>query len=162
MNPYQNLYLSNLQKTHPHIIAGAIQRFIINLDAKHCSSDALTEMKHEFPNIHPQLNGEYYQYLYCNSLEGQECKFLNSIQKINMATGKIQIWKKDQYYPGEPVFVASNNPASEDDGVLLSIIYNNANQCSLLAIIDAKTMQEIAEVHLNFYLPLGLHGNFYQ
>jgi carotenoid cleavage dioxygenase-like enzyme len=87
--------------------------------------------------------------------------------------GKIPEWlsgnfisngptQKDSYYPGEAIFVARDNATAEDDGVLLSIVYNANTGCSLLAIIDAITMQEIAEVYLPFHLPFGLHGNFYQ
>lgn len=162
INPYLNLYLSNLKKDHPHLVAGALKRFVIDTHLKSCSETTLTENKHEFPSIYPILNGKKYHFLYCNSLEGSNQKFLNSIQKIHVQTGHIQIWKKEHYYPGEAIFVASNNAKSEDDGLLLSIVYNASTQSSLLAIIDAINMQEVAEIYLPFHLPFGLHGNFYQ
>lgn len=162
INPYVNLYLSNLQKDHPDLVAGAIKRYVVNPYLKRCQETTLTESKHEFPSISTTVNGKNYNFLYCNSLDGLELKFLNSIQKINMETGHIQIWKKDHYYPGEATFVANNNAKSEDDGILLSIVYDAATQYSLLVIIDAITMQEMAEVSLPFYLPFGLHGSFYR
>jgi len=162
MNPYTNLYLSNLRKDHPHLAAGALKRYIIDRQLKHCKEITLTENKHEFPTFYSRLNGKHYNFLYCNSMEGNEVKFLNSIQKINVQSGHIQLWKKDHYYPGEAIFVARDNATSEDDGVLLSIVYHAGMQCSLLAIIDAITMQDIAEVFLPFHLPFGLHGHFYK
>jgi beta,beta-carotene 9',10'-dioxygenase len=162
INPYLNLYLSNLQKDQPSLAAGALKRYVIHPHLKHCNETTLTPSKHEFPSIHHILNGKNYNFLYCNSLEGQDIKFLNSIQKIHVQTGTVQIWKKEHYYPGEAIFVARNNAKSEDDGVLLSIVYDAAIQCSLLVIIDAVTMQEVAEISLPFYLPFGLHGNFYR
>ena len=85
-------------------------------------------------------------------MEGQDL-FSNAIQKLNVNTGEVKIWRKSGYYTLEPVFI---------DGVVLFIAYNIATQTSSLLILDAQTMEQMAEVFLPFHLPFGLHSQFYR
>ncbi len=87
--------------------------------------------------------------------------FFDAIQKLNMRTGDMCVWKKTDYYPGEAVFVPKTAGSMEDEGVLLSIAFNAGTQQSSLLIIDAQCMELVAEVLLPLRLPFGLHGNFY-
>ncbi|MCH9757247.1 MAG: carotenoid oxygenase family protein [Gammaproteobacteria bacterium] len=48
----------------------------------------------------------------------------------------------------------------EDHGVLLCIAYDTIRHCSSLIVIDARYMQQVAEIFLPFHLPMGLHGHF--
>ena len=48
----------------------------------------------------------------------------------------------------------------EDDGYLLSLIYNSKANKTNLAIVDAQSMEFICSVDLNQQLGYGLHGSF--
>jgi carotenoid cleavage dioxygenase-like enzyme len=93
-------------------------------------------------------------------MEGQDL-FSNAIQKLNAKTGDIKIWRKTGHYTTEPIFVAKKESKQEDDGVLLFTTYNIATQTSSLFILNAQTMDQMAEVFLPFHLPFGLHSHFY-
>lgn len=161
-NPYDELYLSNLLREPPLFCSPALRRYTVNLKQKECKFSTLGDGAVEFPRInYLQANGYNYQFAYTTLMINKEPYFFNALQKINVNTGKTQYWYKDNYYVGEAIFVKKPNDTMEDDGVLLFIAFNSISQCSALIILEAKTMQQMAEVALPFHLPFGLHGNFY-
>ncbi|MCH9757475.1 MAG: carotenoid oxygenase family protein [Gammaproteobacteria bacterium] len=162
-NPYDNLYLSNLRSSHPTLSTGKIKRYTINLHSKNCKQIIISNSAHEFPRInYMRCNGKHYQFVYTTLLSHSEDLFFNQVQKLNVQTGSTQCWGKPNYYLGEAVFVAKNHHQQEDEGVLLFIAFNAITQLSSLIIIDALSMQCLAEVYLPLHLPFGLHGHFYK
>ena len=162
-NPYDRLYLSNLRSNKPELPIGEIRRYVIDIDEKSCNKKVLSTPAHEFPRInYKSSNGNNYQFVYTTLVANPEDQFFNAIQKLNIQTGSIQRWNKENYYLGEAVFVARIDSQLEDDGVLLSIAFNVSTQLSSLVVIDALSMQLLAEVCLPLHLPFGLHGNFYK
>ena len=63
---------------------------------------------------------------------------------------------------GEPVFVPAAGATAEDDGYLLSFVYDPADNRSELIIVDANNManEPIARVHLPTRVPAGFHGSW--
>lgn len=160
-NPYHEFYLENLRSDDPKLLRAKMSRFIIDLQKKRCKKEILTDNFVEFPRIdYKTKNGAEYQYVYTILMEGHDL-FSNAIQKLDVKTGKTTIWRKQSYYPAEPVFVAKKGSQQEDDGVLLLMAYNIATQTSSLFILNAQTMEQMTEIFLPFHLPFGLHSNFY-
>ncbi|MDA0339725.1 MAG: carotenoid oxygenase family protein, partial [Proteobacteria bacterium] len=62
---------------------------------------------------------------------------------------------------GEPVFAPSANPKSEDDGYLMTYVYDANTDCSQLVIMDAASMdnEPVATVDLP-RVPSGFHGSW--
>lgn len=62
----------------------------------------------------------------------------------------------------EASFVPAANAASEDDGYLLSYIYDAQEDASHLAILDAANLSDepIAKIHLPARVPAGFHGSW--
>lgn len=89
------------------------------------------------------------------------------------AADPIKIFKMpDGWYAQEPRFVARHNGISEDDGWLLSYVFDesqldSAGECILgatseLWIIDAQDMKSmVGRVYLPQRVPYGLHGNWF-
>ena len=85
----------------------------------------------------------------------------------------IQIFKMPEgWYAQESRFVPRSNSAREDDGWILSYVFDESQlgddgECkgdvkSELWIIDAKDMTEVvARIHLPQRVPYGLHGNWF-
>jgi carotenoid cleavage dioxygenase len=63
--------------------------------------------------------------------------------------------------PGEPVFVAAEGGVDEDDGYLMTFVYDSDRDASRFVVLDAKTMdpEPIASVDLP-RIPFGFHGNW--
>lgn len=63
---------------------------------------------------------------------------------------------------GEAEFVARENPVSEDDGWLMSYVYDATTDSSEFVILDARDLSEapVARVILPQRVPFGFHGNW--
>jgi carotenoid cleavage dioxygenase-like enzyme len=63
--------------------------------------------------------------------------------------------------PGEPVFVPAENAKDEDDGYLMTFVYDASTNTSEFVVMDAKTMSDepIASVALP-RVPHGFHGSW--
>lgn len=160
-NPYNQFYLDNLKSDNPKLLKPNMSRFVINSQKKQCKKEILTENFVEFPRIYYKAkNGLKYEYVYSILMEGRDL-FSNAIQKLNVHSGDIKIWRKHNYYTSEPIFVAKKESSLEDEGVLLFIAYNSQTEISSLFILNAQTMEQMAEVFLPFHLSFSLHSNFY-
>ena len=63
---------------------------------------------------------------------------------------------------GEFVFVPRDAAAGEDDGVLMGFVHRPETDTSDLVLLDAATLEPVAEVHLPVRVPHGFHGNWTQ
>jgi hypothetical protein len=63
----------------------------------------------------------------------------------------------------EPIFVAKPDGAAEDDGVLISVIFDTTrgeSGLSFVLILDPKDMSEIGRIELGYKLQAHYHGKF--
>jgi carotenoid cleavage dioxygenase len=65
-------------------------------------------------------------------------------------------------HAGEGVFVPASDDASEDEGWVLSVVYDEARDASDLVVIDATdfSIPPVATVHLPQRVPFGFHGSW--
>lgn len=49
---------------------------------------------------------------------------------------------------------------AEDEGWVLTMIWNSAREASDLVILDAASMLEVAVIELPLAIPYGLHGSW--
>lgn len=161
-NPYDDLYLDNLRAAAPILPTGQLVRFQIEPQSKRCRHEVLSAARQEFPRGNEQIHHEKTcKFIYTSVCSHPSARFFDQIQKINLHSGETTNWKHEAYLLGEAVFVAHPRSKAEDHGVLLCIAYHTQTHLSSLVILDAQTMQHLAEVHLPFHLPIGLHGQFY-
>ena len=70
------------------------------------------------------------------------------------------------YGPGrmtlEPVFVPREGATDEDDGWVMSYVYDATTDRSDVVILDAQdfTGDPVATIHLPVRVPFGFHGNW--
>ncbi len=62
----------------------------------------------------------------------------------------------------EPVFVKDPNGSSEDDGWVLSYVYQPEENKSEVVIVDSRAFDQepVARIHLPVRVPAGFHGNW--
>ena len=67
------------------------------------------------------------------------------------------------HLPGEFVFVPAAADAEEDEGWLLGLVINVAEDTTDLAILDARAFEAppVAMVRLAHRIPPGFHGNWF-
>ena len=63
--------------------------------------------------------------------------------------------------PGEPVFVPADGGTAEDDGYLMTFVYDADTDTSRFVVLDAATMDQtpVASIDLP-RIPFGFHGNW--
>ena len=59
-------------------------------------------------------------------------------------------------YGGEALFIPKTEALSEDDGYLLDLLMDDDR--AELIVIDARTMTELARLHLPQRVPFGVHA----
>ncbi|CAG8683857.1 6652_t:CDS:2, partial [Funneliformis caledonium] len=123
----------------------------------------------ELPRINPKFHGKRYRYVYGIGLSAkaatQEGQIWDALIKCDLDTKEVvAMWVVENCYPSEPVFIsAPGNDNNEDDGILLSVIFEGQDIKSFLVVLDAKTLLEIARVDLPQVIPLSFgHGSFKQ
>ena len=137
-----------------------LERWTINPGTKNVSEQTVDDRSQEFPRCHPMLNSKPYQYAYTLAVEG---KSFPGIYKQDMNTGESSMFEFGKgRHGGEPVFIAKESATSEDDGYLMTYVYDEAKNTSELIIIDALDLSRpaLARVHLPVRVPYGFHGNW--
>ena len=69
----------------------------------------------------------------------------------------------DDRVPGEFVFVPASADAAEDEGWLLGLVVNTADETTAFVILDARAFEAapVATVRLPHRIPPGFHGNWF-
>jgi hypothetical protein len=117
----------------------------------------------ELPGINKRFNTRKYRYIYgCGAFE--QGYYVNSVCKIDIDTKRVQLWRESEtQFPGEPVFIPKPGGSSEDDGLLLSLVLDTAEEKPhFLLVLNAQTLEEVgrAEVPLDVQIPTTIHGLF--
>ena len=157
----EELYLDKLRSETHSIATAHLLRVEVDLKKGRIISESmLSDAAVELPRIHPAYYRKSYRYCYggSNQIPGD---FIDSIVKIDVSDGTYDIWQESNTYPGEPVFVPAPNGEKEDDGLLLSVVFDAAKHRSFLLILDAAELREVARVEAPQRIPFGFHGQFF-
>ena len=118
----------------------------------------------EFPAWNPSCTGTENRYTWLSTIIENGTPYgFNAFQKVDHDTGELRIHDFGEgRFSSEPNFVPSGKTDAEDDGYLVSIVYNHARAKSEVVIVDARDMQrELAVIPLEHHVPFGFHGGFY-
>ena len=65
-------------------------------------------------------------------------------------------------FTSEALFIPRQPDAAEDDGWLVSVVYNANSGRSEIALVDALSMdKEVATASLRHHIPYGFHGFYH-
>ncbi len=116
----------------------------------------------EFPRFDDRLGGQNYRYAYTAHWWGDRLSSGPAF-KHDVRNGRTEV---HDFGPGhaslEPVFVPRRWATDEDDGYIMSYVYNGARNSSEVVILSAQdfTGQPLAVVELPVRVPFGFHGNW--
>jgi all-trans-8'-apo-beta-carotenal 15,15'-oxygenase len=153
---------------------GQLWRFTVDTTTGQVKSELKLPRCCEFPSLHPALVGQDYRYTYlagANQIDGMNAP-LQGVSKIDVKTGEETFWSAaPAAFVNEPVFIP-RSPAdessgchtqvhgAEDEGWVLTMIYDGVRDKSAIVILDATTMTPVARLNLKHHVPYGLHGTF--
>lgn len=143
---------------------GQLWRFELDLGQETVTRSQLESRCCEFPWVHPSHAGRPYRYVYLGAAAQPTGNApLQAILKADLETGDRQLWSAaPQGFAGEPLFVPRLNSTAEDDGWVMTLVFNAAHGRSELVILDAQDISQgpIATLRLKHHVPYGLHGSF--
>ncbi|MFT5099511.1 MAG: all-trans-8'-apo-beta-carotenal 15,15'-oxygenase [Planctomycetaceae bacterium] len=118
----------------------------------------------EFPAWNGDFTGVQNRYTWLGTIVENGTPYaFNAFQKIDHQTGEAKLHDYGSgRFTSEANFIPTPGGRAEDDGYLISIVYNHQRKKSEVVIVDAKTMdREVAVIPLDHHVPFGFHGGFY-
>lgn len=144
---------------------GYLTRFTIDLQSGEVRERRWTNTPTEFPRIDDRRMGRKHRYGYgvhytMRNFPG----FYDMAHRIDLETGEEQLYR---FGPGrdtgELAYAPHPHSAREEDGFLMSFVYDRTRNASELAIFAASdiTKGPIARVLLPRRVPAGFHGSWF-
>ncbi|MFW6092647.1 MAG: carotenoid oxygenase family protein [Pseudomonadota bacterium] len=137
-----------------------LDRWTIDPRTRRVAEERIDDRGQEFPRCHPGLNGKPYRYGYAVAANDDG---FPSIYKHDLVLGRTERCALGAgRHAGEPCFVPRENAEAEDDGYLLSFVYDQPRNTSELVILDARGLDDapLARVLLPGRVPYGFHGSW--
>jgi len=126
-------------------------------------TEQLDDRPADFPRINDHRAGLRHRYGYVSAMTPGEIISIHGVTAWDLDAGTSATYS---YGPtaaaGEAVFAADPDGTAENDGWLLNIVTDLADDTSRLVVLDARdvTAGPVAEVLLPQRVPFGFHGNF--
>ena len=141
---------------------GQLWRFTLNLETETVDKELVEPRCCEFPEIHPEKVGQSYRYLFMATAHQPRGNApLQGILKYDWEKQDHIVWSEAPHgFVSEPIFVPKPASTEEDDGWILTLVYNGKKHCSELVILEGKTLTETARLGLKYHIPYGLHGSW--
>ncbi len=153
-----DLLLSNL-RAGGRIADAQLRRYRLPLSGGRADWESLCDEPVEMPRIaYRARSGRDYRYVW--GVGHREQVLADQLLKVDVRERTSIAWHEPGLYPGEPVFVPAPQGTSEDDGVLLSVVLDAEAERSMLVVLDAADMTEIARAQAPQAIPFGFHGDF--
>ena len=140
-----------------------LARWTVDPVSKKVRRETLDDVVHEFPRVADAVVSLPYRYGYTAGGQAETGKWFHTTVKRDMTTGATVT---RDYGPnsevGEPVFVARENGAGEDDGWIMVLVYDSERDATDFVILDAADIagDPVATVELPQRVPHGFHGNW--
>jgi carotenoid cleavage dioxygenase len=141
-----------------------LDRWTIDLEGGKVIEDRLDDRPQEFPRVDDRVVGRPHRFGYAThfGLDDRGIQFGGLLQH-DLRTGAVE----DKTFgpgthAGEGVFVAASDVAAENEGWVLSVVYDEGRDTSDLVVLDATDFSgpPIATVHLPRRVPFGFHGSW--
>ncbi|MFM6024314.1 MAG: carotenoid oxygenase family protein, partial [Dolichospermum sp.] len=158
-----NVLISNDTYSDPLEGIPFLHRWRFNLSTGTVTEEQLDDVPGEFPSVNENLLGRKTQYGYLGKIVSGQNPLFDGVIKYDFENGTSQTHEFGKNrYGGESVFVPSPNATAEDQGWLVTFVYDENSQRSELLVINAEDMisEPIARVIISQRVPYGFHGTW--
>ncbi len=166
---YQSLYQIKSDSSYKEVdfdalAPGQLWRFTLNLASSTVKKKMLDSRSCDFPTVNPDKVGRPYRYLFIGAAHHPTDNApLQAIGKLDLESEERQLYSfAPQGYVGEPIFVPHPHAKKEDEGWLLTLVYDALHHRSDIVILDPQDLNQspISRIHLKHHIPYGLHGSW--
>jgi carotenoid cleavage dioxygenase len=152
--------------TGPDEGAPTLERWRIDPALEKVNCETLDDRAQEFPRVDERVVGRQHRYGYSAGVEAEEhdeagFTLSSTLMKHDMKNGTSQI-RQFRGGAGEAVFIPEGAKSEEDDGYVMSLVFDPDRGATDLVVLAAQdfTGEPVAVVHLPVRVPFGFHGNW--
>ena len=140
-----------------------LERWELDPGRRTASITVIDDTANEFPRHRGSLSTKPYRFGYCAAPSYAGTGGWPTL-KHDLTTGERRVFDHGPGRAGgEPVFVARDGAADEDDGWLITLVHDLDGTNTELVVLDAQEFDRrgyVARVPLPQRVPLGFHGNW--
>jgi len=116
----------------------------------------------DFPKMNMRYHTKSYCYLYGSEYwHDDESVYSIAVGKLDVCNeSKMSYWYRENWYPGEALFVERDGATTEDDGYLIFSALNGETQNSHFIIANATDMSEISNTEFQGHMAFTIHAEF--
>lgn len=143
--------------------SGRLWRWTIDTKAGTVKEEQLDDAAGDFPRVDDRRIGLPAKYGYVMGLDGKAptLTFDSRFFKYELETGRRETHDLGAgWFGGEPSFAPRSADAAEDDGWVVSIVYDANENASSLVVLNAQDFEAapVAKIRLPRRVPFGAHG----
>lgn len=138
-----------------------LHRWRFNLITGTVYEERLSDYSGEFPRINEQYLGRKNRYGYIAKAASGAMPRFDGFVKYDSVTGSTQVHEfGTDRFGGEGVFVSQSGATAEDQGWLITFIYDQDTDTSELIVVNTQDMasEPIARILMPQRVPYGFHG----
>jgi len=141
-----------------------LERWTVNPVSRRVHRQVTDDRFQEFPRVAGRVANQRHRYGYTGGIDVDPASFgYGATYKYDFDRGTSSV---HDHGPGrqaaEPVFVSRAGASDEDDGWILTTVYDANTDCSDVVILNAADLagEEVARIQLPVRIPHGFHGNW--
>ena len=139
-----------------------LSRWTVDPAARRVTRETIDGRFQEFPRVAGSVVNQQHRYGYTTGVDNTDGVQLGATYKHDLSNGTSVTYNHGAgRESGEGVFVSRQDGTSEDDGWLMTVVYDKAEDRSDVVILDALNLvEEVARIQLPVRVPTGFHGNW--
>lgn len=117
----------------------------------------------EFPRVDPRVLCGEHRVVWLAAHAGDRRGMFDAVAKLRPETGSAEVLRLgDDQFPSEPIFAPRPGSTAEDDGWVLSLVYDARAHRSHVAILDGRRLADgpVARAFFDHHLPFTFHGGW--
>jgi carotenoid cleavage dioxygenase-like enzyme len=114
----------------------------------------------ELQQVHPARIGRGRARVCWGAGIGGRGELFECTHRVDLDSGAVATWRRADATQLEPLFVPRPGGADDDDGVLFVPTLADADETTVIGVLDARTMDCLAELRTPQIVPFGFHAAF--
>jgi carotenoid cleavage dioxygenase-like enzyme len=140
-----------------------LHRYRFDLRTGATREEMLDDANSEFPSINQTVVGRPSRFAYNMHISPESTLLFDGLMKYDTSTGAAQThWFGEGRWGSEAPFAPRPDARAEDDGYVVSYVYDEREGCSEVEVLDASdvTAGPVCRVKLPLRVPIGFHATW--
>lgn len=145
-------------------LASEVRRLVVDPAKRTTRSETILAQPVELPRVSPRVDAKPHRIAYYagfSQTSQAASSIFDAIVRHDVENGAVTTYTPGAgLYPSEGVFVPRRDSSAEDDGWLLTMVFDARENRSHLQVLDARALGDgpVARCHFDHAIPFGFHG----